>query len=105
MADNVLQKSIPSMVDGLKLVQRKILFSSFEKNFTREAKVAHFSGYVAEHSSYPRGDESDITSTVIGMCQDYTGCNNNINLLMPIDYFAERGQVCICMLTTIRCRF
>lgn len=37
MAD--LQRSIPSMVDGLKPGQRKILFCSFKRNFVKEAKV------------------------------------------------------------------
>ncbi|XP_028086381.1 serine/threonine-protein kinase CTR1-like [Camellia sinensis] len=39
-----LQRSIPSMVDGLKPGQRKILFCSFKRNFGKEAKVAQFSG-------------------------------------------------------------
>ncbi|KAH7527912.1 hypothetical protein FEM48_Zijuj05G0016600 [Ziziphus jujuba var. spinosa] len=33
-----LQRSIPSMVDGLKPGQRKILFCSFKRNFFKEAK-------------------------------------------------------------------
>ena len=37
MAD--LSRSIPSMVDGLKPGQRKILFCCFKRNFVREAKV------------------------------------------------------------------
>lgn len=37
MAD--LQRSIPSMVDGLKPGQRKILYCSFKRNFVKEAKV------------------------------------------------------------------
>jgi hypothetical protein len=40
MAD--LQRSIPSMVDGLKPGQRKILFCSFKRNFVKEAKVRLF---------------------------------------------------------------
>ena len=44
MAD--LQRSIPSMVDGLKPSQRKLLFCSFKRNFVKEAKVAQFSGCV-----------------------------------------------------------
>ncbi|KAF3950883.1 hypothetical protein CMV_023417 [Castanea mollissima] len=50
MAD--LQRSIPSMVDGLKPGQRKILFCSLKRNFVKEAKVAQFSSYVSEHSAY-----------------------------------------------------
>jgi hypothetical protein len=38
MAD--LSRSIPSVVDGLKPSQRKILFCAFKRNFVIQAKVA-----------------------------------------------------------------
>jgi DNA topoisomerase-2 len=38
MAD--LSRSIPSMVDGLKPGQRKILFCAFKRNFVTQAKVS-----------------------------------------------------------------
>ncbi|KAF8016195.1 hypothetical protein BT93_H1646 [Corymbia citriodora subsp. variegata] len=88
MAD--LQRSIPSMVDGLKPGQRKILFCSFKRNFIKEAKVAQFSGYVSEHSAYHHGEQS-LASTIIGMAQDYVG-SNNINLLMPNGQFGTRNM-------------
>lgn len=91
MAD--LQRSIPSMVDGLKPGQRKILFCSFKRNFTKEAKVAQFSGYVSEHSAYHHGEQS-LASTIIGMAQDYVG-SNNINLLQPNGQFGTRNMVSI----------
>ncbi|CAL5405863.1 unnamed protein product [Camellia sinensis] len=72
--------SIPSMVDGLKPGQRKILFCSFKRNFVKEPKVAQFSGYVYEHSAYHHGEQS-LASTIIGMAQDYVG-SNNLNLLL-----------------------
>ncbi|KAG6654498.1 DNA topoisomerase 2-like isoform X1 [Carya illinoinensis] len=87
MAD--LQRSIPSMVDGLKPGQRKILFCSFKRNFVKEAKVAQFSGYVSEHSAYHHGEQS-LASTIIGMAQDYVG-SNNINLLQPNGQFGTRN--------------
>ncbi|XP_062001703.1 DNA topoisomerase 2-like [Rosa rugosa] len=87
MAD--LQRSIPSMVDGLKPGQRKILFCSFKRNFIREANVAQFSGYVSEHSAYHHG-EASLASTIIGMAQDYVG-SNNINLLQPNGQFGTRN--------------
>ncbi|KAF6175186.1 hypothetical protein GIB67_022867 [Kingdonia uniflora] len=79
MAD--LQRSIPSMVDGLKPERRKILFCSFKQNFTNEAKVAQFFGYVSGHSAYHHG-EQNLAGTIIGMAQDFVG-SNNINLLQP----------------------
>lgn len=88
MAD--LQRSIPSMVDGLKPGQRKILYCSFKRNFIKEAKVAQFSGYVSEHSAYHHGEQS-LASTIIGMAQDYIG-SNNINLLSPNGQFGTRVQ-------------
>lgn len=90
MAD--VQRSIPSMVDGLKPGQRKILYCSFKRNnFTKELKVAQFSGYVSEHSAYHHGEQS-LAGTIIGMAQDYVG-SNNINLLLPNGQFGTRGQV------------
>ncbi|KAG5253909.1 DNA topoisomerase [Salix suchowensis] len=87
MAD--LQRSIPSMVDGLKPGQRKILFCSFKRNFVKEAKVSQFSGYVSEHSAYHHGEQS-LASTIIGMSQDFVG-SNNINLLLPNGQFGTRS--------------
>ncbi|XP_047341634.1 DNA topoisomerase 2 [Impatiens glandulifera] len=88
MAD--LQRSIPSMVDGLKPGQRKILFCAFKKNFIKEAKVAQFTGYVSEMSAYHHG-ETSLHSTIIGMAQDFVG-SNNINLLKPNGQFGTRHQ-------------
>ncbi|EOY18139.1 Topoisomerase II isoform 3 [Theobroma cacao] len=88
MAD--LQRSIPSMIDGLKPGQRKILFCSFKRNFVKEAKVAQFSGYVSEHSAYHHGEQS-LASTIVGMAQDFVG-SNNINLLNPGGQFGTRNQ-------------
>lgn len=88
MAD--LQRSIPSMVDGLKPGQRKILFCSFKRNLTKEAKVAQLSGYVSEHSAYHHGEQS-LAGTIIGMAQDYVG-SNNINLLCPNGQFGTRNM-------------
>ncbi|GAV86071.1 DNA_gyraseB domain-containing protein/DNA_topoisoIV domain-containing protein/Toprim domain-containing protein/HATPase_c domain-containing protein [Cephalotus follicularis] len=83
-----LHRSIPSMVDGLKPGQRKILFCAFKRNFVKEAKVAQFSGYVSEHSAYHHGEQS-LAGTIIAMAQDYVG-TNNINLLQPNGQFGSR---------------
>ncbi|KAF6168891.1 hypothetical protein GIB67_038388 [Kingdonia uniflora] len=88
MAD--LQRSILSMVDGLKPGLRKILFYSFKQNFTKEVKVVQFSGYVSGNSAYHHG-EQNLAGTIIGMAQDFIG-NNNINLLLPNGQFGNRHQ-------------
>ncbi|XP_042412378.1 DNA topoisomerase 2-like isoform X1 [Zingiber officinale] len=85
-----LQRSIPSMVDGLKPGQRKILFCAFKRNFVKQAKVAQFIGYVSENSAYHHGEQS-LATTIIAMAQDFVG-SNNINLLQPEGQFGTRHQ-------------
>ena len=63
-ADNL--RSIPSVVDGLKPGQRKILFACFKRKLKNEIKVAQLSGYVAEHSAYHHGEMS-LCSTIVNM--------------------------------------
>ena len=83
-------RSIPNLMDGLKVSQRKILFSAFEKNLISEIKVAQFSGYVSEHSGYHHG-EASLNGAIVHMAQDFVG-SNNINLLMPNGQFGTRLQ-------------
>ncbi|GAB4828068.1 DNA topoisomerase 2 [Ancistrocladus abbreviatus] len=85
-----LQRSIPSMYDGLKPGQRKVLFCAFKRNLVKEAKISQFGGYVSEKSAYHHGEQS-IYSTIIGMAQDFVG-SNNINLLEPAGQFGTRCQ-------------
>lgn len=85
-----VHRSIASMVDGLKPTQRKILFSSFEKDFVKEERVSRFSGYVSGHSAYHHGESLD--NIIIGMGQDFMG-SNNINLLQPIGFFGTQYMV------------
>ena len=81
-------RSIPNLMDGLKISQRKILYAAFKKNLTKEIKVAQFSGYVSEHSGYHHG-EASLNGAIVGMAQDYVG-SNNINLLLPNGQFGTR---------------
>lgn len=83
-------RSIPNLMDGLKISQRKILFSAFKKNLTKEIKVAQFSGYVSEHSGYHHG-EASLNGAIVGMAQTFVG-SNNLNLLMPNGQFGTRLQ-------------
>ena len=81
-------RSIPNMMDGLKMSLRKILFSAFKRNLTKEIKVAQFSGYVSEHSGYHHG-EASLNGAIVGMAQNFVG-SNNINLLRPNGQFGTR---------------
>ena len=83
-------RSIPNLMDGLKISLRKILYSAFKKNLTSEIKVAQFSGYVSEHSGYHHG-EASLNAAIVGMAQNFVG-SNNINLFMPNGQFGTRLQ-------------
>ena len=82
-------RSIPNMVDGLKISLRKILFSAFKRKLTSEIKVAQFSGYVSEHSAYHHG-EASLNGAIVNMAQTFVG-SNNINLLEPNGQFGTKN--------------
>jgi len=81
-------RSIPNLMDGLKISLRKIAYCAFKKNLTTEIKVAQFSGYVSENSLYHHG-EASLNGAIVGMAQNFVG-SNNINLLMPNGQFGSR---------------
>ena len=86
--DNV--RSIPSMIDGFKPSQRKVLFGTIKKNLKKEIKVAQLTNYISEHTCYHHG-ETSLSGTVVKMAQDFV-CSNNINLLVPSGQFGTRLQ-------------
>ena len=85
-------RSIPSLVDGLKPTQRKILCAMFKmgQKAYGKIKVTELGGLVTKSMKYEHGDMS-MNETIIGMAQDYSG-SNNINLLVPIGQFGTRRQ-------------
>lgn len=87
-ADN--QRSIPSVVDGLKPAQRKILYGCFKKNLDHDIKVVQLAGYIAEQTAYHHG-EASLHATIINMAQDFVG-SNNLPLLVPSGQFGTRSQ-------------
>jgi DNA topoisomerase-2 len=80
-------RSIPSMMDGLKPSQRKVLFACFKRNLKQEIKVAQLAGYVSEHAAYHHGEVS-LEHTIKHMAQDFVG-SNNMNLLVPSGQFGS----------------
>lgn len=81
------KRSIPSLFDGLKVSQRKILYSVFKKNLTpqgKSMKVAQLAGYCAEQSNYHHGEQC-LFETIIKMSHHFPGSNN-------IPYFQRDGQ-------------
>jgi DNA topoisomerase-2 len=83
-------RSIPNLMDGLKISLRKILFAAFKMNLTKEIKVAQFSGYTSKESGYHHG-EASLNAAIVGMAQNFVG-SNNINLFMPNGQFGTRLQ-------------
>lgn len=86
MADNI--RSIPSVADGLKPGQRKVIWGCFKRKIKKEIKVAQLVGYISEHSAYHHG-ETSLASTIINLAQDYVGANN-LALLKPSGQFGTR---------------
>ena len=86
ISDNI--RSIPSIVDGLKPGQRKVLFACFKKKLKTEIKVAQLAGYISEHTAYHHGEHS-LQETIIKMAQNFVGANN-MNLLQPCGQFGSR---------------
>ncbi|XP_059800976.1 DNA topoisomerase 2-beta isoform X2 [Hypanus sabinus] len=82
------ERSIPSLVDGLKPGQRKVLFTCFKRNDKREVKVAQLAGSVAEMSAYHHGEQA-LMMTIVNLAQNFVG-SNNISLLQPIGQFGTR---------------
>ena len=83
------ERSIPSLVDGFKPGQRKVVFTCLKRNLhKKEIKVAQLAGSVAEVSAYHHG-EASLMGTIINLAQNYVG-SNNINLLQPIGQFGTR---------------
>lgn len=87
MADNV--RSIPSVIDGLKPGQRKVMYAFFKRKQKGEMKVAQLAAYVAEKTQYHHG-EAALQQTIIGLAQNFVG-SNNINLLTPNGNFGSRA--------------
>jgi DNA topoisomerase-2 len=77
--DNI--RSIPSILDGFKPSQRKVLYACIKRNLYNELKVAQLASTVAELSAYHHGEQS-LVSTIINMAQNFVGANN-LNLLVP----------------------
>ena len=81
-------RSIPSMIDGLKPSQRKVLYGCLRRNLTKEIKVVQLSGYISETVLYHHGEQS-LNQTIVSMAQDFVG-TNNLNFLVPNGQFGTR---------------
>jgi DNA topoisomerase-2 len=83
-------RSIPSLCDGLKPSQRKILYYMLKRNKKDVIKVAQLSGYESAETAYHHG-EASLQGAIINLAQNFVG-SNNINLLYPDGNFGSRLQ-------------
>ena len=84
-----LFRSIPSVIDGLKPSQRKILYGAYLRGLDKtEVKVAQLAGFVSDKAAYHHGEMS-LNGAIIGMAQNFVG-SNNINILFPAGQFGTR---------------
>lgn len=84
-------RSIPSVCDGLKPSQRKVLYGSFLKKIylpKDEIRVSQLASYISEKTCYHHG-EASVIGTIVKMAQNFVGANN-INLLVPSGQFGTR---------------
>jgi DNA topoisomerase-2 len=84
-------RSLPSVCDGLKPSQRKVLYGSFLKKLYTQAseiRVSQLAAYVSEKTAYHHG-EASVVGTIVKMAQDFVG-SNNINVLVPSGTFGSR---------------
>ncbi|KAF5853012.1 hypothetical protein GGP41_001553 [Bipolaris sorokiniana] len=86
MADNV--RSIPSVIDGLKPGQRKVMYTCFRRNIKKDVKVVELAGAVSGSTDYAHG-EASMQGTIVGLAQNFVG-TNNINFLEPSGNFGSR---------------
>ena len=88
MADNL--RSIPSVIDGFKPGQRKVLYTCFRRNIRKDVKVVELAGSVSGSTDYAHG-EASMQGTIVGLAQNFVG-SNNINCLEPSGNFGSRLQ-------------
>lgn len=82
------ERSLPNLIDGLKITQRKVLYTCLLKNTTSEMKVAQLASSVAFETHYHHG-EAGIGGVICNLAQDFVG-SNNLNWLEPIGQFGSR---------------
>jgi DNA topoisomerase-2 len=86
MTDNI--RSIPSVVDGLKPSQRKVMYYCLKRNLRKDMKVVEMAGSVSGATAYMYGDTS-LQQTIVSLAQTFVG-SNNVNCLEPSGNFGSR---------------
>ncbi len=91
-----LHRSLPRLLDGLKVSQRKVLWATMlrwcidgkpEKGFKKklqEVKLANLGTFASEKTNYHHGPNC-LTEVILSMTRDFVGTNN-------LPYFVKEGQ-------------
>jgi DNA topoisomerase-2 len=82
------ERSLPNIVDGLKLSQRKIIHGLITRGESKDStRVSQLGAYVSQITHYEHGEDS-LYSAIVGMAQSHTG-SNGVNLLEPEGQFGS----------------
>jgi DNA topoisomerase-2 len=82
-------RAIPSLMDGFKPSQRKVIFASLQSSIPDTGiKVSQLSAQTSLVSCYHHG-EASLDATIVGLAQDFSGANN-LNYLSPLGQFGSR---------------
>lgn len=75
-ADYDNRRSLPHVIDGLKITQRKAMYAAIKiPKGDKPHRVSQFASKAAEITAYHHGEQSMI-STVVKLAQDFPGANN-----------------------------
>jgi DNA topoisomerase-2 len=81
------ERGIPSIVDGLKTSQRKVIFGMLNNGYgNTERRLDVLAPQLVSVSAYQHGS---LDGVVVGLAQTFAG-SNNINLLDPKGQFGDR---------------
>ncbi|WZZ38052.1 hypothetical protein YC2023_034311 [Brassica napus] len=83
-----MKRSVPSMLDGLKPGQRKILHCLLKRSSNEDIKVSQVSALVLTHCDYYHSEKA-LNNTIIKMAQHHVG-SNNLPLLQSLGQFGTR---------------
>ncbi|WJX20377.1 DNA topoisomerase 2 [Trifolium repens] len=89
-AKESLHRSIPSLLDGFKPSQRKIMYTLLKTKILEEINVEELTGVVSRHCGYNHGNIV-LCEIIIKMAQGFAG-KNNITFLLPSGQFGMRDM-------------
>ena len=96
----LMDRAIPYLEDGLKPVQRRILYTLYRNQSKGLIKVSSATGLVL--TLHPHGPQS-IESAIVNMAQDFT-FSNNYPLIDKKGYFGERMETMAAASRYIECK-